>query len=89
MYSVVLGSYSRTLGSLLTAVARQCAYGHAPSGEEVREMLDGLCSVLKADIGSDLIHNSHTSALLLRQLFQQAEKWHLKLQVELSDLESG
>ncbi len=52
-------------------------------------MLDGLCAVLKADIGSDLIHSSHTSALLLRQLLKQAEHWHLKLKVDLSELESG
>lgn len=62
---------------------------HHAVGDEVKEMLDGLCAVLKADIGSDLIHNSHTSALLLRQLFQQAEKWHLKLKVDLSELQSG
>ena len=52
-------------------------------------MLDGLCAVLKADIGSDLIHNSHTSALLLRQLLKQAEQWHLKMKVDLSELDSG
>lgn len=52
-------------------------------------MLDGVCAVLKADVGSDLIHNSHTSALLLRQLFQQAEQWHLKLKVDLSEIQSG
>ena len=59
------------------------------AGDEVKEMLDGLCAVLKADVGSDLIHNSHTSGLLLRQLFQQAEKWHLKLTVDLSEIQSG
>lgn len=59
------------------------------AGDEVKEMLDGVCAVLKADVGSDLIHSSHTSALLLRQLFQQAEQWHLKLKVDLSELESG
>ena len=52
-------------------------------------MLDGLCAVLKADIGSDLMHNSHTSALLLRQLLKQAENWHLKMKVDISELESG
>lgn len=59
------------------------------TGDEVKEMLDGLCGVLKADLSSELMHNSHTSTLLLLQMFQQAEKWHLKLQLDLSEMESG
>lgn len=55
--------------------------------DEVREMLDSLCGVLKADVDSDLINTSHTNALLLRQLFQQAEKWHLKLQANITEIE--
>lgn len=58
------------------------------TSDEVKEILDGLCSVLKADVGSDLMHSSHTSALLLRQLFQQAERYHLKMKANLSELES-
>ena len=50
-------------------------------------MLDSLCGVLKADVDSDLLNSSHTNALLLRQLFQQAEKWHLKLQANIAEIE--
>ena len=56
-------------------------------GDEVQEMLTGLCGLVKADVGSDLINSSHTNALLLRQLFQRAEKWHLKLQANVSEIE--
>ena len=61
----------------------------APTGDEVKEMLDGLCAMLKDDVESELFHNCRTSALMLRQLFQQAEQWHLKLKVDVSELQSG
>ena len=56
--------------------------------DEVTEMLDGLLSVVRSEVESELINTSHTNILLLRQLFQQAEKWHLKLQADISELEN-
>ncbi len=50
-------------------------------------MLDSLCGVLKADVDSDLLNSSHTNVLLLRQLFQQEDKWHLKLQANIAEIE--
>eukprot|EP00118_Oscarella_pearsei_P000861 m.5985 g.5985 ORF g.5985 m.5985 type:complete len:303 (+) comp14637_c0_seq2:355-1263(+) len=58
------------------------------TAEEVRDMMNGLCVVLKGDVESELIHTSHTNVLLLRQVFQQAEKWHLKLNADVSELEN-
>ena len=49
--------------------------------DEVCDLLEGLQAVIKGDVDSELIHTAHTNILLLRQLFAQAEKWHLKLQV--------
>ena len=49
--------------------------------DEVYDLLEGLQSVIKGDVDTELIHTGHTNILLLRQLFSQAEKWHLKLQV--------
>ncbi len=49
-------------------------------------MLDSVCGV-KADVDSDLLNSSHTNTLILRQLFQQAEKWHLKLQANIAKIE--
>lgn len=56
--------------------------------DEVIEILEGLCGVVKGEIELELTNASHTNVLLLRQLFSQAEKWHLKLQADISELEN-
>jgi leucine zipper transcription factor-like protein 1 len=56
--------------------------------EEVQELLQGLCKVVQADTETELISSTHMTVLLLKQLFEQAERWHLKLQVDLSELEN-
>ena len=44
--------------------------------------------MVRADVESEFIDSNHTNCLLLRQLFKQAEKWHLKLNVDTSELEN-
>lgn len=56
--------------------------------DEITEMLDGLCAVVRGEVESELINTAHKNTLLLRQLFCQAEKWHLKLQADISELEN-
>ncbi|KXJ10576.1 leucine zipper transcription factor-like protein 1 [Exaiptasia diaphana] len=56
--------------------------------DEITEMLTGLCAVVKGEVESELINTAHTNVLLLRQVFSQAEKWHLKLQADISELEN-
>ncbi|XP_041041067.1 leucine zipper transcription factor-like protein 1 isoform X1 [Carcharodon carcharias] len=56
--------------------------------DEVAEMLDGLKVVVHSEVESELINTAYTNVLLLRQLFCQAEKWYLKLQTDISDLEN-
>ncbi|XP_065665911.1 leucine zipper transcription factor-like protein 1 isoform X2 [Hydra vulgaris] len=56
--------------------------------DEVSDMLDGLQAVVKSSIESELLNAAHTNVLLLVQLFTQAEKWHLKLQADISELEN-
>ncbi len=56
--------------------------------DEVIEMLDSLCAVVKGEVELELTNAAHTNVLLLRQLFSQAEKWHLKLQADISELEN-
>ena len=51
-------------------------------------MLKGFCGVVKADVGADLINSSHTSAQLLRHILQQADKWHLALQADISEMDN-
>ncbi|XP_048415149.1 leucine zipper transcription factor-like protein 1 isoform X2 [Stegostoma tigrinum] len=56
--------------------------------DEVGEMLNGLKVVVHSEVESELINTAYTNVLLLRQLFCQAEKWYLKLQTDISDLEN-
>ena len=56
--------------------------------DEVHEMLSELWESAKEEIETELSHQSHTYVLLLRQLFMQAENWHLKLQADISELEN-
>ncbi|XP_063306683.1 leucine zipper transcription factor-like protein 1 isoform X1 [Pelobates fuscus] len=56
--------------------------------DEVSDMLQGLQAVVHSEIELELINHAHTNVLLLRQLFTQAEKWYLKLQTDISELEN-
>ncbi|XP_072234352.1 leucine zipper transcription factor-like protein 1 isoform X2 [Leuresthes tenuis] len=56
--------------------------------DEVRQMLDGLQVVVRGEVEMELINTAHTNVLLLRQLFSQAEKFYLRLQSDISELEN-
>ncbi|XP_015284082.1 PREDICTED: leucine zipper transcription factor-like protein 1, partial [Gekko japonicus] len=56
--------------------------------DEVSDMLDGLQTVVHSEVESELINTAYTNVLLLRQIFSQAEKWYLKLQTDISELEN-
>ncbi|XP_039267662.2 leucine zipper transcription factor-like protein 1 [Styela clava] len=56
--------------------------------DEVTEMLDGLLTVCRSEMESELLNSSHTSVLLMRQMLTQAEKWHLKIEADISELEN-
>ncbi|KAG9347738.1 hypothetical protein JZ751_003752, partial [Albula glossodonta] len=56
--------------------------------DEVTEMLEGLQAVVRGEVETELINTAHTNVLLLRQLFSQAEKFYLKLQTDISELEN-
>ncbi|XP_024859664.2 leucine zipper transcription factor-like protein 1 isoform X2 [Kryptolebias marmoratus] len=56
--------------------------------DEVKEMLDGLQMVVRGEVEMELINTAHTNVLLLRQLFSQAEKFYLRLQSDISELEN-
>ncbi|XP_056155638.1 leucine zipper transcription factor-like protein 1 isoform X2 [Lampris incognitus] len=56
--------------------------------DEVKEMLDGLQAVVRGEMEIELINTAHTNVLLLRQLFSQAEKFYLRLQSDISELEN-
>ena len=48
----------------------------------------GLEAVVRGDVESELLHIDHCSVLLLKQLCAQADKWHLKLQPDISELQN-
>ncbi|XP_061320561.1 leucine zipper transcription factor-like protein 1 [Pezoporus flaviventris] len=56
--------------------------------DEVTDMLDGLQTVVHSEVESELINTTYTNVLVLRQIFSQAEKWYLKLQTDVSELEN-
>ncbi|XP_005095767.1 leucine zipper transcription factor-like protein 1 [Aplysia californica] len=56
--------------------------------DEVVDMLDGLLAVVRSEVESELIHTAHTNVLMTRQMCMQAEKWHLKLSADISELEN-
>jgi leucine zipper transcription factor-like protein 1 len=56
--------------------------------DEVHDVLMELWDTVKEELDKELSHQSHTYVLLLRQLFIQAEHWHLKLQADISELEN-
>ncbi|XP_046357309.1 leucine zipper transcription factor-like protein 1 [Haliotis rufescens] len=56
--------------------------------DEVTEMLEGLQTVVRSEAESELLNTAHTNVLMMRQMFIQAEKWHLKLQADISELEN-
>ncbi|XP_054549609.1 leucine zipper transcription factor-like protein 1 isoform X3 [Talpa occidentalis] len=56
--------------------------------DEVSEVLNELQAVVHSEVESELINTAYTNVLLLQQLFSQAEKWYLKLQTDISELEN-
>ena len=43
---------------------------------------------VSSEVETELINSAHTNILLLKQLFSQAEKWHLNLDTDTSELEN-
>ena len=56
--------------------------------DEVHDILAELWESAKNEMDSELSYQTHTYVLLLRQLFLQAEHWHLKMQADISELEN-
>lgn len=51
-------------------------------------MLDELRESIRTELEGELLNAGHTSILLMRQLLIQAEKWHLKMALDIADLEN-
>lgn len=51
-------------------------------------MLNGMWSAVKSDVETELISSAHISTLLLQQLLQQADQVHLRMKVNVAELEN-
>ena len=56
--------------------------------DEIEDVWNDLRSIVSTDVESELIACSHTNVLLLKQVFEQAQKWHLNLDADLAELEN-
>jgi hypothetical protein len=57
------------------------------TSNEVGDMFTAVWKAIEADLEAELINSSHVSAILIQQLFQQAENVHLKMQPRIALLE--
>ncbi|XP_003387511.1 PREDICTED: leucine zipper transcription factor-like protein 1 [Amphimedon queenslandica] len=55
---------------------------------EVQEMVSGIWTAIEVDLEAELINSSHMSAILMRQLFQQAERVHMRMQPQIAEIEN-
>ena len=56
--------------------------------DEIREIIDHMEVAVSNEIEAELLNTAHATSILLQQLFSQAEKWHLKLNTNISELEN-
>lgn len=59
------------------------------TSDEVNQLLDDLCPVIRAEMESELINTVHSNVILISQLCKQAEQWHLQLHCDVAELEDG
>jgi len=55
---------------------------------EVNDLLDEFIDILEKEFEQELTHQYRVNALLIKQLFQQAEQWFLKLNPNFDQLEN-
>lgn len=58
------------------------------TANEVNDFLDEYIEVLEKEFEQELTHQYRVNALLMKQLFQQAEQWFLKLNPNFDQLEN-
>jgi N-glycosylase/DNA lyase len=55
---------------------------------EVNDFLDEFVEILEKEFEQELTHQYRVNALLIKQIFQQAEQWFLKLNPNFDQLEN-
>jgi len=56
--------------------------------EEVKSILNNLEKALTNEIKCELSAFINTNLLMMYQFFQQAEKWHLRLNADISEMQN-
>lgn len=56
--------------------------------EEVKCILNSLEKTLTNEINCELSAFTNTNLLMMYQFFQQAEKWHLRLNANISEMQN-
>ncbi|XP_073971633.1 leucine zipper transcription factor-like protein 1 isoform X1 [Rhodnius prolixus] len=56
--------------------------------DEVEELINNMKDVVSGEVAGELMDVSHINVLLFTQLLSQAEKWHLRMKVDLSDVQN-
>uniref|UniRef100_A0A023F0E4 Leucine zipper transcription factor-like protein 1 n=1 Tax=Triatoma infestans TaxID=30076 RepID=A0A023F0E4_TRIIF len=56
--------------------------------DEVEELVNNLKDAVSGEVAAELMDISHINVLLFTQLLSQAEKWHLRMKVDLSDVQN-
>lgn len=55
---------------------------------EVEELFDKLKELVSGEVASEAISSSHMNVLLLTQMLTQAEKWHLHMTLDFSEIQN-
>jgi len=56
--------------------------------EEVMDILNNLEKIMENEIKGELSAYTSTNLLMMYQFFQQAEKWHLRLNLDISEIQN-
>ncbi|XP_059487790.1 leucine zipper transcription factor-like protein 1 [Neocloeon triangulifer] len=78
----------RTIDGLFQDVFDSRLLDSSYTVDEVQDILYSLRKLLKGELESGLMDVNHMNVLLLQQLFSQAENWHLRLEINLSELQN-
>lgn len=56
--------------------------------DEVKNILNNLENAMTNEIKCELSAFTNTNLLMMYQFFQQAEKWHLRLSADISEMQN-
>ncbi|XKL60233.1 hypothetical protein PGB90_001249 [Kerria lacca] len=88
LYRYQRQQYLRSVQSAINDVINSKLLEDTYTRDEVTEIVSGIQNDILNDLEAELINFVQANILMLCQLFQQAEKWHLQLNVDLSEMQN-